>query len=128
VKLAGAAYLVYLGIRRLLTREVPTAGERPARHVFRRAVAVAALNPKTALFFLAFLPQFVQNGHGPVWIQVAVLGVVFTAIGLVSDSAYAIAAASAGARLRGAALARVRRWVAGSVLVGLGVVAATGEN
>jgi threonine/homoserine/homoserine lactone efflux protein len=128
VKLAGAAYLVYLGIRRLLARDGRSAEERPAARVYRRAVTVAALNPKTALFFVAFLPQFVQRGHGFAWLQVAILGLVFTAIGLASDSAYAVAAARAGARLRGAARGRIRRYFTGSILIGLGLAAARSER
>jgi threonine/homoserine/homoserine lactone efflux protein len=128
VKLAGAGYLVYLGVRRLLTHESRAAAVPRTARVYRRAVAVAALNPKTALFFVAFLPQFVQRGHGFAWLQVAILGVVFTVIGLASDSAYAVAAAGAGDRMRGAALGRVRRYVTGSVLIGLGVAAAGAER
>ena len=116
VKLVGAAYLVLLGVQRLLGR------------VYRRAVVVAVLNPKTALFFLAFLPQFVHVGHGPAALQILTLGAVFTAIGLVSDSAYATLAGAAGSRFRGRAAERVRRYVTGTTLVGLGIAAARAER
>jgi threonine/homoserine/homoserine lactone efflux protein len=89
VKYAGAAYLVYLGIRKLLERDVDTPVERrryPLRRAFVRGAVVNALNPKTALFFLAFLPQFVAPDRGGVWSQALVLGVVFVGLGLVTDS------------------------------------------
>lgn len=83
------------------------------------------LNPKTALFFLAFLPQFVDSGRGPAWAQVAFLGVVFIALGMCSDGTYALVAGALSARLRNSPrLTRARDRVAGSVYVTLGVVAA----
>jgi threonine/homoserine/homoserine lactone efflux protein len=132
VKLVGAAYLVLLGVQRLLGRERPPAAYATERRglgrVYRRAVVVAVLNPKTALFFLAFLPQFVHVGHGPAALQILTLGAVFTAIGLVSDSAYATLAGAAGSRFRGRAAERVRRYVTGTTLVGLGIAAARAER
>jgi threonine/homoserine/homoserine lactone efflux protein len=127
VKLAGAAYLVWLGVRRLLAPEPADVGPapRPCRRLFLNGVVVNVLNPKTALFFLAFLPQFVDPERGPAAPQAAVLGVIFLAIALASDSAYALAAGTAGQALRRSrAFAGARRWVSGSVLVGLGVAAA----
>jgi threonine/homoserine/homoserine lactone efflux protein len=125
VKYAGAAYLVYLGARRLLGRDTALAVER-GRETFRRAFArgavVNVLNPKTALFFLAFLPQFVDADRGAVWSQALVLGLVFVGLGFVSDSLYALAAGSAANLLR-----RRRgfiRYGSGLVYVGLGATAA----
>ena len=103
VKYAGAAYLVYLGIRKLLERNEETRIERrrePLRRAFMRGTIVNALNPKTALFFLAFLPQFVAPDRGGVWSQALVLGFVFVGLGLVTDSLYALAAGTVGGRLR----------------------------
>ena len=128
VKLAGAAYLVFLGVQRLLSREPEQPAPRPSRAVYRRAVLVAASNPKTALFFLAFLPQFVRVGHGPASLQIVVLGVIFVLIGLASDAAYAVVAGTAGLRLRRRFAARVRRYVTGTTLIGLGAAAAVGDR
>lgn len=83
------------------------------------------LNPKTAIFFLAFIPQFVDPRGGAVPGQIAVLGLVFIAVALASDAAYALAAGTAGALLHGSrGYLRVERWVSGSVFVGLGLATA----
>src|SRR4029077_6634527 len=98
VKYAGAAYLVYLGIRKLLERDVDTLVERrryPLRRAFVRGAVVNALNPKTALFFLALLRHFLAPDRGGVWSQALVLGFVFVGLGLVTDSLYALAAGTA---------------------------------
>jgi threonine/homoserine/homoserine lactone efflux protein len=128
VKYAGAAYLIVLGIRRLLTREEVPEGDRdsaPLRTVFNQGVVVNVLNPKTALFFLAFLPQFVDPEAGSVALQTALLGAVFVVLALVSDSAYGLLAGTLGATLRrSAGFLRVQRWVSGSVFVGLGLATA----
>jgi threonine/homoserine/homoserine lactone efflux protein len=129
VKYAGAAYLVYLGLRRLLARERPEAGrERVSRargRLFREGIVVNVLNPKAALFFLAFLPQFVDPGAGAVGLQVALLGLFFIAVAVVSDGMYALAAGTAANWLRDkAGFLQAERWVSGSVLVGLGVTTA----
>jgi threonine/homoserine/homoserine lactone efflux protein len=103
VKYAGAAYLVYLGVRKLLERSSYTPVERreePLRRAFVRGAIVNVLNPKTALFFLAFLPQFVDADGGGVWSQALVLGFVFVALGLVTDSLYAVAAGTVGGLIR----------------------------
>jgi threonine/homoserine/homoserine lactone efflux protein len=132
VKLAGGAYLVFLGVRRLLTRV--TAQERIDRAprslgaVYRRGAIVNVLNPKTALFFFAFLPQFVDPDRGATWSQIAILGALFVAIALASDALYGVAAGTAAAHLRGRAFAAVQRWVSGSVLVVLGAAAARTEG
>ena len=85
---------------------------------------VNVLNPKTALFFLAFLPQFVDVSKGAVGVQILALGLIFVALGVVSDGLYAVAAGTAGAWLREGRLLRAERYVSGSVFVGLGVTAA----
>ena len=129
VKYAGAAYLIFLGLRKLLSRErFETTGERPPRRLdrlFAQGVVVNVLNPKTALFFFAFLPQFVDVNAGSVGLQIALLGVVFILIAIVSDGLYALAAGTASDRLRGSRVfVRAERWVSGTVLVALGVTAA----
>ena len=131
VKYAGAAYLVYLGVRRLLAREEPgrvDGAARPARSpwsLYRQGVVVNVLNPKTAIFFLAFIPQFVDPRNGAVPGQIAVLGLVFVAVALASDSAYALAAGTAGGLLRGSRrYLQGERWVSGGVFVGLGLATA----
>jgi threonine/homoserine/homoserine lactone efflux protein len=129
VKYLGAAYLVYLGVRRMLDR-APAAGAGPGRtHRLRRAfldgVVVNVLNPKTALFFLAFLPQFVDVSRGHVGPQVLVLGGLFVALGLVTDGGYALTAGTAARWLRGhPRFLASERWVSGGMYIGLGLVAA----
>jgi threonine/homoserine/homoserine lactone efflux protein len=129
VKYAGAAYLIYLGVRRLLDRSsvagAPAVARRSLPRAFRQGAIVNVLNPKTALFFLAFLPQFVDPSRGSVPLQTVALGLTFVALGLVSDSVYALAAGTAADRLRGSRrVAAGERYVTGGVLVGLGVTTA----
>jgi len=129
VKYAGAAYLIYLGIRKLLERDAETRVERkrePLRRAFVRGMLVNALNPKTALFFLAFLPQFVAPDRGGVWSQALVLGFVFVGLGLITDSLYALAAGTVGGLLR-----RQRdavRYGSGFVSIALGATAALAKR
>lgn len=129
VKYAGAAYLLFLGARRLLGRGLEDAEEEPAPRTRRRAytqgVVVNLTNPKTIVFIFAFIPQFVDPHARHVWLQVLVFGVSFAVLGFLSDSVYAFAAGSLADRLRGTpTIARVQRWVGGSVLVGLGILSA----
>ncbi len=133
VKLLGAVYLVVLGVRRLLDRDdaVPAPEAEPAEHsrLFVQGVVVNILNPKTALFFLAFLPQFVDPHHGSVALQAGILGTTFVAIAGVSDSTYAIVAAALSDRLRASAKARrLQRFVSGTVFVALGATAALAKR
>jgi threonine/homoserine/homoserine lactone efflux protein len=110
--------------------EIHVGGERRLRRVFAQGIVVNVLNPKTALFFVAFLPQFVDPDAGMPALQIAFLGVLFGALGLVTDSTWAIAAGTAGGLLRGSRrFLRTQRYVAGSVYIGLGVVTAfAGRN
>jgi len=129
VKVAGAVYLVGLGLWTLFSRraepEIALGGERNLRRAFAQGVVVNVLNPKTALFFLAFLPQFVEVGAGHVWLQLLALGGLFVGIAMCSDALYALAAGTAGELLRRSPrFLGVQRWVSGSVFVGLGVVTA----
>ena len=128
VKYAGAAYLVYLGVRRLLTREpadLLPARKQPLAALFTQGVVVNVLNPKTALFFLAFLPQFVDPDR-TVWTQVVVLGLTFVALGFVSDGLYSLAAGTLGRWLR--THRNLLRYGSGSVFVGLGASAALAKR
>jgi threonine/homoserine/homoserine lactone efflux protein len=132
VRWFGAAYLVWLGVRRLLARDEPSRpatdprGSRPGlRRIFAQGVVVNVLNPKTALFFFAFLPQFVDTSRGSVPFQVLVFGVAFVLLGLLSDGAYALLAATgAGWLRRRPGVARTSRLVSGGVLISLGVTTA----
>jgi len=129
VKYAGAAYLVFLGVRRLLGRD-PNARdgapqERGLRSLFAQGIVVNVLNPKTALFFIAFLPQFVDP-HESTRGQLALLGAIFVLIALTSDLMWALVAGTAGAVLRKSrTFLRVQRYVSGTIFVGLGALAAT---
>jgi threonine/homoserine/homoserine lactone efflux protein len=129
VKYAGAAYLILLGLRKLLSRGEEDAAPEPSgptseSRLFWQGAVVNLLNPKTALFFLAFLPQFVDPS-APVAPQMLVLGTMLVGIGVVSDGTYALVAAGAGRRLRETAAARRRLdRLSGGVFVGLGLVAA----
>ena len=134
VKAAGAAYLIYLGIRTLLARGAVASTEvctpRSSRRLFADGALVSILNPKIALFFLAFLPQFVDPGRGPVAQQILLLGLLYVALALVTDSAYALLAGSLRHRLRDRALqGPLPRYISGSVYLGLGVgTALTGRR
>jgi threonine/homoserine/homoserine lactone efflux protein len=128
VKYAGAVYLIVLGIRRLMTKEVLEEAIVRAPHsrrkLFANGVVVNVLNPKTALFFLAFLPQFVDPEAGGATLQILVLGMTFTLIALASDSTWALLAGTLGAWLkRSSWYLGVKRWVTGLVFVGLGASA-----
>jgi threonine/homoserine/homoserine lactone efflux protein len=131
VKYAGAAYLILLGLRKLLSRgeedveEPEPRGPASAGRLFWQGAVVNILNPKTALFFLAFLPQFVDPSAGPVAPQMLVLGTLLVGLGVMSDGTYALVAAGAGRKLRETAAARrMLDRLSGGVFVGLGVVAA----
>lgn len=129
VKIAGAVYLVGLGLWTLFSRRAEPAvalgGERNLRRAFAQGIVVNVLNPKTALFFLAFLPQFVDADASHPALQIAFLGLLFASLGLVTDSLWALAAGTAGGLLRRSRrFVKAQRYVTGSVYVGLGVVTA----
>jgi threonine/homoserine/homoserine lactone efflux protein len=130
VKYLGAAYLVYLGVRKLLVREeddlVGAPTTRSLARIFTQGAVVAVLNPKTALFFLAFLPQFVDPARGSTALQLGVLGLLLVVITMVSDSCYALLTGTAGRWLRGRGtrFLRRQRLVTGGIYVALGVSAA----
>jgi threonine/homoserine/homoserine lactone efflux protein len=126
VKYAGAVYLILVGIRKWLERDEPAEPAarppRSTRRVFTQGVVVNVLNPKTALFFLAFLPQFVDRDR-TVWTQVAVLGLVWIVLGLASDGVYALAGGTIGRFIR--RRRKAVRYVSGGIFVGLGAFAAS---
>jgi threonine/homoserine/homoserine lactone efflux protein len=131
VRYLGAGYLVLLGVRRMLDRGASIAeadaapAAAPPRDVLRQAFMVAVLNPKTALFFLAFLPQFADPARAPVAAQILFLGVLFVVLAIVTDSGYVLVAGGLGAWLRrNPALAGGERYVSGAVYVGLGALSA----
>jgi threonine/homoserine/homoserine lactone efflux protein len=130
VKYAGAAYLILLGVRKLRSRgeedEAPELrAEVSAGRLFWQGVVVNVLNPKTALFFLAFLPQFVDPEGTVAAAQIFVLGLIFVSIAFLSDSLWALTAGTLGGVLkRSRVYLGVRRWVSGTVFVALGLSAA----
>ena len=129
VKYLGAAYLIVVGLRRLAGLERAdgrqVAKSRNFGRLYRQGIVVNTLNPKTALFFFAFLPQFVDSTRGAAWAQILLLGLLFASLGFLSDGVWALVAGTLGERLRGSRrFPQVQRYVSGSVFVGLGAVAA----
>lgn len=130
VKYAGAAYLIALGLRRLLrpsgdALDTTTDAVTTSRKAFVDGIVVNVLNPKTALFFLAFLPQFLDRNRGWIATQALLLGLTFILIGLITDGAYSFTASAIARRLRRTprSMQRSER-VSGAVFVALGVMAA----
>ena len=130
---AGAAYLGYLGMRVLLERsstlEAPEVRSAPLGRIFTQGVITNVLNPKVAIFFLAFLPQFIQPQRGSVALQIIVLGLIFDVGGTLVN----LAVAQAGGRLgdaikRQSGLARLQKWFTGMVFIGLGMRVALKRN
>ena len=133
VKYAGAAYLIGLGLWTLLRPRADEASsspkERKLSRRFWQGVVVNILNPKTALFFFAFLPQFVDPGQGSAALQIGILGLVFVALAVASDCVWALVAGTASDRLRGnRRFLAVQRYVSGSVFVGLGALTAVAKR
>jgi threonine/homoserine/homoserine lactone efflux protein len=129
VKYLGAGYLIWIGIRTLMAEapeaEAPSVAAEPLRRVFRDGFVVNLFNPKTAIFFLAFLPQFVDPARGGLHWQILVLGLTFMSLGILSDAAFALVAGVAGDFLRrNRRFLRFQRWFAGTSFIGLGVTAA----
>jgi threonine/homoserine/homoserine lactone efflux protein len=130
VKYAGAAYLIYLGLKKLFGRnDGATFVDGQPHHgyarLFRDGFVVNLLNPKTALFFLAFLPQFVDVTRGHVVLQIVFLGLTFTVLGLFTDGCYAMLAGTAGGWLkRSRGYQKIERYVSGGLFIGLGLTTA----
>jgi threonine/homoserine/homoserine lactone efflux protein len=133
VRFAGAAYLIWLGVQALRGKAGPAAGKPLDREsewaVFRQGAITNLLNPKVALFFLAFLPQFVDPARGSVALQIVVLGCLFNTSGTLVNIAVAYLSASAG-RWLGARghVERIFRWLTASVFIGLGLRLALGDR
>jgi threonine/homoserine/homoserine lactone efflux protein len=132
IKYAGAVYLIYLGVRTLrhsrhaeAGKVGPVSGPGSRSRAFRQGVIVQLLNPKVALFFLAFLPQFIDPTRGPVAIQILVLGGMMAVLGLCIDSLYALGGSAVSSWLdRRPRAARRQRYFTGAVYIGLGLAAA----
>lgn len=134
VKYLGAAYLIYLGVQKLRREEsfdVTSSGARvKLSRVFGQGIVVNVLNPKTALFFFAFIPQFANSSRGPVAEQILFLGLLFAAMGAVSDSLWGVFAGTVADRLRrDRRWSRTERYLSGGILISLGLATAvSGHN
>lgn len=135
VKYVGAAYLCFLGVRMILdARKHDAALEvapalRPGRNPLWQGVATEVLNPKTALFFLSFIPQFVSRGGGHVFLQFVMLGTISVVLNTTADLIVIVLAGPLGERIRSSASFRRRqRTVTGAIMIGLGTYLATGES
>jgi threonine/homoserine/homoserine lactone efflux protein len=131
VKYAGAAYLIYLGIQALRappsTSTTPTLSTQPLLRIIRDGFVVALLNPKTALFFAAFLPQFMSSNANPM--QSITLGVIFVVIAAITDTFYALTASSVAPLLaKTPTFKSFGRYISGGVFIGLGVLTAIGSS
>jgi threonine/homoserine/homoserine lactone efflux protein len=129
VKYLGAAYLIYLGLRTLLAREesqhISVPAPRGLWQLFSKGFLVNLLNPKTALFFYAFLPQFVDPARGAVTGQILFLGILFVLLASCTDSLYAVLGAMVGQLLtNNARFRRIQRYITGSIYIALGLTAA----
>jgi threonine/homoserine/homoserine lactone efflux protein len=135
VKYVGAAYLCFLGVRMILdARKKETVSDvaqavRPARNPLWQGVATEVLNPKTALFFLSFIPQFVNRGGGHVFVQFVLLGTISVVLNTTADLIVIVLAGPLGERIRSSATFRRRqRTVTGAIMIGLGTYLATSES
>lgn len=134
IKWAGVGYLLYLAVSafRSADRGLEVEGIEPMseRRIFWQGAVVNILNPKTAFFFLAFVPQFVDPALGSTTLQLVVLGAVFVIAGMISDGTYALLAGAAGDRfMRNDSWRRAQGYVAGTIYLGLGLAAAlTGRS
>jgi threonine/homoserine/homoserine lactone efflux protein len=130
MKLAGAGYLVFLGLKMLLAKSAALSPDallpkQPLARIFRQSAVVEILNPKTALFFLAFLPQFADRHAGPMAPQLLLLGVIVTLTAIPCDALVAVLAGKAADLLRRKPIfQRLQNWISGSVLVALGATIA----
>jgi threonine/homoserine/homoserine lactone efflux protein len=135
VKYLGAAYLIYLGLRKILSREIDPKPDllyaaEPLWKIYFQGLIVNLLNPKTALFFFAFLPQFINTAHGNAAVQIFLLGSLFMGLATITDGAYALLASALSQRLKeNRHFLSKQRYFSGLVYIGLGVSTAfTGAN
>jgi threonine/homoserine/homoserine lactone efflux protein len=135
VKYLGAAYLIYLGIRKLASREEDSSQTviytQSLKHIYSQGVIVNLLNPKVALFFFAFLPQFVDLSHGNPTTQIMALGALFVGMAIITDSCYALLGSSIAHRLKAGrdrpgslTFLKGQRYFSGLVYLGLGIYTA----
>lgn len=129
VKYLGAAYLIYLGIRKIVAREdaakAQVGKQESLSRIYSQGFVVNLFNPKTALFFFAFLPQFVNTSNGNITLQIFLLGMMFVLMGVITDGAYAIISSSIANQLNvNQSFARNQRYFTGLIYIGLGVVTA----
>jgi threonine/homoserine/homoserine lactone efflux protein len=129
VKYLGAAYLIYLGIRKILAREDAAKAEvnkqESLSRIYSQGFVVNLFNPKTALFFFAFLPQFVNTSNGNITLQIFLLGIFFVVMAIITDGAYAIISSLIANQLNANQnFARNQRYFTGLIYIGLGVVTA----
>jgi threonine/homoserine/homoserine lactone efflux protein len=129
VKYLGAAYLIYLGVRKILSSKEESKAElsqgQSLSRIYTQGFVVNLFNPKTALFFFAFLPQFVNTSLTDVTLQMFLLGIMFVVMALITDSAYALISSSIASRLNTSQnFARNQRYFTGLIYIGLGVVTA----
>ena len=129
VKWIGVGYLLFVGVSTLLTKAGSLKADQPSisvKRAFVQGIVINTLNPKVALFFLSFLPQFINVHAAHPGLQALILGLVFIGLACITDPLYAIAASTLrGVLLRGTAYPFVQRYVAGTVFLALGLVAAT---
>lgn len=133
VKYMGALYLIYLGISTLLapTQHFTEAevDAKPLGRIFRQGIIVNVLNPKTALFFFAFLPQFVEANHSPIALQILLLGAIFITMGMITDGLYAIGAGTLGTWLKqNPIFPKVQKYLSGTIYILLGITTAVSGN
>ena len=132
VKYLGAAYLIYLGIKELFNSDTHTAViVQPKRlsRIFSQGIMVAVLNPKTALFFFAFLPQFVEPAQGHIWVQTILLGLSLVTLGIFTDSIYALLAGTVGHWLRRRFSFQMKqRYVSSGIYLTLGALTIFGDS
>jgi threonine/homoserine/homoserine lactone efflux protein len=129
VKYLGAAYLIYLGVQKIVREESKAQSDQSARirlsGIFGQGIVVNVLNPKTALFFFAFIPQFVDASRGKVAVQIVFLGLLFAVMGVLSDSVWALFAGTLAHGLkRNTRWMRTQRYVSGGMLISLGLATA----
>ena len=129
VKYLGAAYLIYLGVRKIVASENAAKAEAGKQEnlsrIYSQGFVVNLFNPKTALFFFAFLPQFVNTSNGNITLQIFLLGIIFVVMAVITDSAYAIISSSIADQLNANQnFARNQRYFTGLIYIGLGVVTA----
>ncbi|WP_188067549.1 LysE family translocator [Brevibacillus brevis] len=131
VKYLGAAYLIYLGCKTLFSKsdstasEIPKAPRKKLRKIFYESALVEVMNPKTALFFLAFFPQFIAPTAGSVTVQFLLLGSIFIILAFISDGLYAVLAASMRKRIVGStASSKVMNRITGYFYIALGIFSA----